>query len=161
MNKSKPAVVILIAMALFPAAGSSACADALPSRLLRAIVDRDAAAIRAIASNPAVFDDVAIAYLISEREDFRFPGPEPRKSAYAVLGNREVDMSVDITRNGDGSQVIEVIYLPKDSGRSVRQLRSDSSAVAFRDYVACRIEVDPVGKSRMPHACYAETDILE
>jgi hypothetical protein len=139
---------------------TGAQSNSVPARLLDAILSRDGGKISAIANNPNAFNANALQFLIGPPE-FTFHGPETLHSASTILRGREIVTDVSMQQAADGSRVLDILYFPKEIAPTREALRArGADAVAFRDFVACRVEVALDGATRMPHACYAETDGL-
>ena len=145
-----------------PALAAQPCAEKLADDLLAAIMSRDAQALKGIANNPDVFDDLAIEYLLGD-VNTRFHGRSDLRSAYSVLKGRQVLTKVTVTESQDGSRVVEVVYLPTSTAPDfvrLAKMATTSRVIPFRDYVMCSIVIRD-GSMSMPHACYAETDALD
>jgi hypothetical protein len=161
MRAMLPAFVLCIstftAAACPPAKTSN---EEIASNLLEAILARDEASIVKIANNPPLFDEVSITYMIAP-VGFEFPASTPHSSAYAVLHGRKILTDIAVTKQADGSQTLEIVYLPEDVATSVAELRARGDTVEeFRDYIACQVLVAADGTTRMQHVCYAESDAL-
>ncbi|MDH5821898.1 hypothetical protein QFW77_02665 [Luteimonas sp. RD2P54] len=138
------------------------CIEDLASDLLEAVMLRDEQALKAIANNPDVFDDVTIEYMIGDAST-PFHGRADLRSAYSVLEGGRVLTKVAVTESQDGSKMVEVIYLPTSTAPdfvALTKMATTNRAIPFRDYVMCSIVVRD-GSASMPHACYAETDALD
>lgn len=154
---------VLAAGACQPVAqATQPCVEELADELLAAIISRDEQALKGIANNPDVFDDLAIGYLVGDAST-RFHGRSDLRSAYSVLEGRQVLTKVTSTQSQDGSRVVEVVYLPTITAPDfvgLAKMATANRAIPFRDYVMCSIVIRD-GSVSMPHACYAETDALD
>jgi len=138
------------------------CVEKMADDLLAAIMSRDEQALKGIANNPDVFDDLAIKYLAGDAST-RFHGRSDLRSAYSVLKGRQVLTKVAVTESQDGSKMVEVVYLPTSTAPdfvALAKLATTNRVIPFRDYVMCSVVIRD-SSVFMLHACYAETDALD
>lgn len=130
--------------------------------LLNSIVSKDARALIRVANNPKVFDAVAVAYLVGHSTD-AFPEKPQLKPAADVLARGRILTKIVATESIDGSLRIDIVFLPTKTASSfdgLSRLIKSGKAVLFRDYIMCAA-VRRGSQFSMPHACYAETDVIE
>lgn len=159
----KRCLILMVGLGLIvPAWGGESCYEQLAEDLLRAIQGNDSFAISKFANNSRVFDSQTIEYLVGESVS-PFHGRPDLKAAHAVLKGKKVISKIVITETVSGVRNMEVVYLPVDMApdfESFARMVAEKKALPFRDYIVCSIVIDK-SEAYMPHACYAETDVLD
>ena len=134
----------------------------VPKLFLSYIKNRDSQAIGCLANNRSIFDPITMQFLVGD-SDYKFPVRKDLRTAYSILSEGSVVTKVVMHENGDGSEDMDVVYLPEKTAGSFDELSrmiKSGKAEPFLNYVVCRFHWNDDMVS-MPHVCYAETDVVE